>query len=136
MANALYGIAREKFLLKQWDWVADDFGLLLVDDIYEPDLDLDQLVSHIPEATVAAEGDNYIGGAKSGTLGYAVGGGVAFSGVEHERIIQAVVMFREGSPRYLVAYMDDVPTLPFLVAEPFGITVRPGSLDDFRWFRL
>jgi hypothetical protein len=135
MANDLYSIAREKFLLGQWDWVSDDFGLLLVDNLYVPDFDLDQEVLHIPAPAVAAEGSSFVGD-KRANWGYAVGGGVSFTAVIHPLALVAAVMFREGSPRYLVAYIGDAPSLPFFVTdEEFGITVRP-PVDTFRWFRL
>lgn len=113
MANALFTVAKEKFLSGALSWSGDDIRCCLVRNYTFSS-------SHTSVASVTGAGGTVV--ASSGAFsGKTVTGGVAdandvtFASVAAGSAIPAVVIYREGasdSARDLIAYMDTGTGLP------------------------
>jgi hypothetical protein len=112
MANALYGIGRNSFLLGDIDWVNDTITAVLVDTAtYSVDIDVDDFLADIPAgervATQAMAG-------MSGALGVADATDTVFSTVTGDPC-EAVVIYKDtgsAATSNLLVYIDTATGLP------------------------
>lgn len=113
MANALYGIGRNAFLLGNIDWVNDTITAVLVDTgfPYTVQIDVHDFLDDIPAgariATQAMAG-------MSGALGVADANDTVFSSVTGATV-EAVVIYKDtgaAATSNLIAYIDTATGLP------------------------
>jgi hypothetical protein len=120
MANALYDLAREKFLKGDIHWDSDDIKVYLVDtDVYEVDLELDEFVDPSiwdagagSGAAVVATSANL--GTKTTAAGVADAADITFSSVTGA-VSEALVIWVDTTDREtssLIAYIDTASGLP------------------------
>lgn len=120
MANAIYGLAREKFLNGDIDWAAHDIKAVLVDAAdYTVSINADEFLDDVPGGARVATSANFSG--KTSTLGVADANDITFSAVTGDPS-EAVVIYRDSgveatSP--LIAYIDTAT----------GLFVTPGGGD-------
>jgi hypothetical protein len=107
MANALYGLGRQKFLTGDIDWENDNIKVLLVDTAdYSVNIDVDEFHSDVTGAGIVATSGNL--GSKTFALGVADAADVTFSAVTGDAS-EALVIYKDSgvsatSP--LIAYID------------------------------
>ena len=114
MANALYGLGREKFLRGEVSWNTHDIKVVLVKTSggYSVNIDTHEFLSSINVGDRVATSGNL--GTKSTTLGVANAGNVTFTAVTGDAC-GAVVIYRDsGDPATspLIAYIDTATGLP------------------------
>lgn len=115
MANALYGLARKKFLDGDIDWLADDIKVILVDAAdYSVSIDVDEFLDDIAAGARVATSANL--GTKDSTLGVADAADVVLSSVTGDES-EALVIYKdtgvEGTSP-LIAYIDSATGLPVI----------------------
>lgn len=114
MANALYDLARQKFLNGQIDWTDHDIKIALVDtNDYSVNLATDEFLDDIDATAIVATSANL--GGKTTTAGVADANDVTLSTVTGDQS-EALVIYRDNdgtaaaSP--LIAYIDTATGLP------------------------
>lgn len=122
MANALYDLGREKFLLGEIDWVDDNIKVLLVDTAdYTVNLATDEFHSDVTGAAIEATSGNL--GTKTSTAGVADAADVTFSSVTGDQC-EALVIYKDtgvSGTSPLIAYIDTATGLP--------VTPTGGDID-------
>lgn len=113
MANALYGKARESFLMADIDWLVDDIRVILVDVAdYTVSIDVHDFLDDVPAAARVSVSGALAG--KTATLGVADASDVTFTAVTGD-ICEALVIYKhtgvEGTSN-LIAYIDSATGLP------------------------
>jgi hypothetical protein len=121
MANALYGLGRQKFLEGGIQYLAHDIKLNFLDAAdYAVSIDVDEFLDDIAGAAIVATSGNFAG--KNSALGVADASDVSVLAVTGD-IFEAVGIYRDSgvagtSP--LIAYIDVAVGLPFT---PTGNTI-------------
>lgn len=114
MANALYGKAREKYLMGDLDWLTDDVRAVAVDLAdYTLSIDVDEFLSNIPAG--ARIGTTAALGTKTATLGTARAANTSFTAITGDPF-EAIVLYRHtgvDTTADLIAYIDTAGGLPF-----------------------
>ncbi len=112
MANALYGLGRQKFLEGAIAWLTDDIKVSLVDTtaVYTVSIDVDEFFDDI--ASTVADSGNFA--SKSSTLGVADAADVTLSSVSGVQSEALVIWQDTGTPATspLIAYLDTATGLP------------------------
>lgn len=111
MSNAVYGLARKKFLDGDIDMLVDDIKVVLVDSgVYTPSIDVDEFIDDI--ASVIATSANLA--TKTTTLGVFDAGNVTFSSVTGNQSEYLVVYKDTGTPSTspLIALIDTATGIP------------------------
>lgn len=120
MANAVYGLAREKFLNGDIDWAAHDIKAVLVDtNDYTVSINTDDFLDDVPVGARVATSSNFTG--KTSTLGVADADNITFSLVSGDPS-EALVIYRDtgvAATSPLIAYIDSAT----------GLVVTPGGGD-------
>ena len=120
MANALYGLAREKFLNGDIDWASHDIKVALVDAAdYTVSIDADEFLDDVPGGAIVATSSNLA--SKTSTLGVADAADITFSAVSGD-VSEALVIYRDtgvAGTSPLIAYIDTAT----------GLAVTPGGGD-------
>lgn len=113
MANALYDLARQKFLNGELDWTDHDIKVALVDVAdYTVDLALDEFLDDIPGAAIVSTSPNLTG--KTTAAGVADADDATFSAVAGD-VSEALVIYRDtgvAATSPLIAYIDTATGLP------------------------
>jgi hypothetical protein len=113
MANALYGLAKQKLLEGSIDMLTDDIKIVLVDTAaYAVDLAADEFLSSIPVGDRIATSANLT--TKTTTLGVFDADDVVFTAVTGDQS-EAVVMIQDtgdAATSPLIAYIDSATGLP------------------------
>lgn len=113
MANALYGLGRERFLGGDLDWDAHDFRVILCDNTdYTVSIDVHDFLNN-----VAAGGRVAVSGAlasKTKTLGVADAADITFSAVTGDQSESLIIYQHTGtdSTSALAVYIDTATGLP------------------------
>lgn len=113
MANALYALAKEKFLTGSIDWSTDNIKCVLVDTAtYSVNINTDEFLDDIPGVERVATSGNLA--SKTTTAGVADAADVTFSTVSGDQS-EALVIYKdtgvEGTSP-LIAYIDTATGLP------------------------
>lgn len=111
MANALYGLGRQKFLEGVIAWLTDDIKISFVDGaVYSPSIDVDEFIDDI--ASTIADSGNLTG--KSSTLGVADATDETLSSVSGNEFEYIVIWKDTGTPATspLIALIDSATGLP------------------------
>jgi hypothetical protein len=115
MANALYGKARESFLMADIDWLVDDIRVILVDTadyVIGANIDVHDFLDDVTAAGRVAVSGALAG--KTATLGVADATDVTFTAVTGDPC-EALVIYKhtgvEGTSN-LIAYIDSATGLP------------------------
>lgn len=112
MANALYGLGRNKFLTGDIDWVSDTIKLYLIDtNDYSVSIDTDEYQDDIGASAKVATAT--LSG-KSAALGVADATDTTFTSVSGD-VSEALVIWKDtGTPSTspLIAYLDTGTGLP------------------------
>jgi hypothetical protein len=113
MANALYDLARQKFLTGAISWSTDDIKLVLVDTAsYTVNLATDEFLSSIPAGIRVATSGNLA--SKTTTAGVADAADVTFAAVTGAQS-EALVIYKDtgdAATSALIAYIDTATGLP------------------------
>jgi len=113
MANALYGLGREKFLDGSIAILTDNIKCVLVDTAtYTVAIDTDEFLSDIPSGERVATSSNM--GTKTATLGVFDAADVTFTAVTGD-VSEALVIYKDSgvaSTSPLIAYIDTATGLP------------------------
>jgi hypothetical protein len=126
MANAIYDIARQKFLDGELSWVNDNIKCAMVDATYTPNFATHEFFS-VCESAVVRTSQNLT--SKTSTAGVADADNLTFLAVEGNEIVALVLFVDTGdsSTSSLIAYMDT----------GLGIPIAPnGGQIDIRWSDL
>lgn len=113
MANALYDLARKRFLEGAFDWTSDTIKAILVDTaLYTPNLTSHEFLSDVAGSSRVATSGAFTG--KTTTGGAADANDVTFSSVSGASI-EAIILYSDTgveatSP--LIAYIDTATGLP------------------------
>ena len=107
MANALYGLGRQKFLDADIDWSVDTIKAALVDTAsYSVSIDTDEFYSTISAHVV---GTPQTLSPKTSTLGVADADDVSFTGLVAAPSIEAIVIYKDtgvAATSPLIAYIE------------------------------
>lgn len=125
MANQLYAKGRERFLLKQLDWVNDTIRACLVDNTYSFSESHEYLSSVAPTARIMSVTIPN----RTGTDGYALGDPVEFVGVVVVNPVTQVVFYRDtgdAATSPLIAYYDTVADFPLTQSGKY--TLHPDAV--------
>jgi hypothetical protein len=121
MANAIYDLAREKFLNGQIDWTDDDIKCMLVDtNDYSVNLATDEFHADVAGAAIVATSGNF--SSKTTSAGVADAADVVFSSVSGDEC-EALVIFKDtgnSATSPLIAYIDTATGLPIT---PAGVDI-------------
>jgi len=113
MANAIYGIARKKFLDADIDLLADNIKVVLVDTAtYTVDIDVDDFLDDIPVGERVATSGNFT--TKTTTLGVFDADNITFSSVSGD-VSEALVIYKDtgaAATSPLIAFIDSATGLP------------------------
>lgn len=113
MANALYGLGKQKFLNGDLDWAAHDIKCVLVDTAtYAVNLTTDEFLAAIGAGERVATSGNLA--SKTSTLGVADAADVTFTTVTGDQS-EALVIYRDtadAATSPLIAYIDTAVGLP------------------------
>lgn len=113
MANALYGLGRQKFLDGDLDWAAHDIKVVLVDtNDYTVSINTHEFLSDVAGGARVATSGNLA--SKTSTLGVADAADVTFSAVTGDQS-EALVIYRDtgsAATSPLIAYIDTATGLP------------------------
>lgn len=113
MANALYGLGREKFLTGAIDWSSDTIKCYLIDAAdYSVSIDTDEFADDIATAAKVATSGAF--GTKTTTLGVADAADITFSAVSGD-VSEALVIWKDTGSQAtspLIAYIDSATNLP------------------------
>jgi len=113
MANALYGLGREKFLDGSIAILTDNIKCVLVDTAtYTVAIDTDEFLDDIPSGERVATSSNM--GTKTATLGVFDAADVTFTAVTGD-VSEALVIYKDSgvaSTSPLIAYIDTATGLP------------------------
>ena len=113
MANALYGLGREKFLDGSIAILTDNIKCVLVDTAtYTVSIDVDEFLDDIPVGERVATSGNM--GTKTATLGVFDAADITFSAVSGD-VSEALVIYKDtgvASTSPLIAYIDTATGLP------------------------
>lgn len=119
MANALYGLGREKFLTGSIDWSGDTIKVSLVTTSYTLVINTDEFFDDIPGGAVVASSSAL--GSKTTTLGVADAADVTFSAVSGSQAA------------YLIGWKDtgvaSTSPLIFAIDVATGLPVTPNGGD-------
>lgn len=112
MANALYDLAREKFLNGDIDWTAHDIKVAAVDVSYVANLATDEFLDDISGGDIVATSGNL--SSKTTTAGVADAANVTLTTVTGNPITQLVIYRDTGSSATspLIARIDSASNLP------------------------
>lgn len=137
MANALYGLGREKFLTGNISWSTDDIKCCLVDSAdYTASIDTHEYLSDVTSAGIIATSGNLA--SKTVTLGVADAADVTFTSVSSTNDqAEVLVIYKDtgsSSTSPLIAYFDTVTGLP-ITPNDSDITVQ-WSTGANRIFKL
>jgi len=111
VANALYGLGRQKFLEGAIAWLSDDIKLSFVDGaVYSPSIDVDEFIDDI--ASTIEDSGNFVG--KSSTLGVADATDVTVATVTGNEFEYIVIWKDTGTPATspLIALIDTATGIP------------------------
>jgi hypothetical protein len=121
MANALYALAKQKFLSGALDLTSADIKLVLVDTAdYTVNLTTHEFLSDVPSGARVATSSNFAG--KSVTLGVFDATDVVLSAVTGD-VSEALVIYKDtgvAGTSPLIAYIDTATGLP---ATPNGTDI-------------
>jgi len=113
MANALYGLGREKFLNADIDWAADNIKVVLVDtNDYTVSINTHEFLSDVAAGARVATSSNLA--SKTSTLGVADAADVTFTAVTGDQS-EALVIYKDtgsAATSPLIAYIDTATGLP------------------------
>ena len=113
MANALYGLGKQKFLNGEIDWTDQDIKCVLVDTAtYAVNLTTDEFLAAIGAGERVATSGNLA--SKTSTLGVADAADVTFATVTGDQS-EALVIYRDtadAATSPLIAYIDTAVGLP------------------------
>lgn len=113
MANALYDLARQKFLNADIDWTADDIKVVLVDAAdYTVNLATHEFLSDVPGGARVATSGNLA--SKTSTAGVADAADVTLTAVTGDPS-EALVIYKDtgsAATSPLIAYIDTATGLP------------------------
>jgi len=113
MANAIYDLAREKFLNADIDWLIDDIKAVLVDTAsYTVNLATDEFLDDITAGEQVAHSANFT--TKSSTAGVADAADITFVTVTGDQC-EALVIYKDtgnSATSPLIAYIDTATGLP------------------------
>jgi hypothetical protein len=111
MANAIYGLARKKFLDGDIDLLVDDIKVVLVDSaVYTVSIDVDEFLDDI--TSVIATSGNLA--SKTTTLGVFDAADITFTAVSGA-VSEILVVYKDtgtASTSPLIAYIDTATGLP------------------------
>lgn len=114
MANALYGLGREKFLRGELSWNAHTIRVHLIDTgEYSVNIDTHEFLSSVPSA--ARVGDPATLSGKTTTLGVADADDISFTDLTSAPSIEALIIYRHNTndaDSALIAYIDTADGLP------------------------
>lgn len=134
MANALYGLGREKFLTGAIDMAGDTIKAALVDTAsYTVSIDADEFFSTVSAAVV---GTPVTLGTKTTALGVFDCADFSFTGLSSAPSIEAIVIYKDtgtASTSPLIAYIDTATGLPANAgATQVNIAVDSGANKLFK----
>lgn len=113
MANALYDIGREAFLIGNIDWANDNIKVVLVDaDDYTVDITNHDFLDDIPAGARVATSGNLT--SKTTTNGVADAEDVTFLAITGD-VSEAIIIYKDTgveSTSQLIAYIDTATGLP------------------------
>lgn len=113
MANALYGLGRQKFLNGEISWSTDNIKAVLVDTAtYSVSIDTDEFLSAIPAGERVSTSVNF--SAKTVSLGVADAADITLTTVTGD-VAEALVIYKDtgvDTTSPLIAYIDTATGLP------------------------
>jgi hypothetical protein len=129
--NFIFPLAAELMLTDGFNWMTDEYRLLLLDDRYILPTDLPIYESEIYTALRVAESPVLVN--KSATEGNAYATGVEFPDLYNENPITQAMLYRQRDG-LLVVYYSESNELPF-TAEGGNYFILPNQMC-FGWFNI